>query len=135
MKNEEAVSPVIRVILMVAITVILAAVIAMFVFNMAGDVQSGKTVGVTAKLDGDNIVITYVGGADHGSLEYLKILANDKTYYTDSAATSHIHEGIGGTLGSPEIGWKLVIPKGDCSVVVTGKFSDGTEVPLLDKTL
>ena len=34
-KNEEAVSPVIGVILMVAITVILAAVIAAFVFGMA----------------------------------------------------------------------------------------------------
>jgi flagellin-like protein len=34
MKNEEAVSPVIGVILMVAITVILAAVIAAFVFGM-----------------------------------------------------------------------------------------------------
>ena len=40
--NDEAVSPVIGVILMVAITVILAAVIAAFVFNMAGDVQGGK---------------------------------------------------------------------------------------------
>ena len=35
-KSEEAVSPVIGVILMVAITVILAAVIAAFVFNMGG---------------------------------------------------------------------------------------------------
>ncbi len=35
-KNEEAVSPVIGVILMVAITVILAAVIAAFVFNLGG---------------------------------------------------------------------------------------------------
>ena len=38
-KNEDAVSPVIGVILMVAITVILAAVIAAFVFGMAGNIQ------------------------------------------------------------------------------------------------
>ncbi len=37
-ENEDAVSPVIGVILMVAITVILAAVIAAFVFGMAGNV-------------------------------------------------------------------------------------------------
>ena len=37
-KNDEAVSPVIGVILMVAITVILAAVIAMFVFGLAGTI-------------------------------------------------------------------------------------------------
>ncbi|WP_054847863.1 type IV pilin [Methanoculleus chikugoensis] len=47
-ENEEAVSPVIGVILMVAITVILAAVIAAFVFGMTGNVQTTKTVAVTA---------------------------------------------------------------------------------------
>ena len=67
-ENEEAVSPVIGVILMVAITVILAAVIAVFVFGMAGDVQSTKTVGVTAKQSGDNITVTYMGGPDHANL-------------------------------------------------------------------
>ncbi|MGC9436106.1 MAG: archaellin/type IV pilin N-terminal domain-containing protein, partial [Methanomicrobiales archaeon] len=36
-RDEEAVSPVIGVILMVAITVILAAVIAVFVFGLAGN--------------------------------------------------------------------------------------------------
>ena len=40
--NEEAVSPVIGVILMVAITVILAAVIAAFVFGMAGNDSEDK---------------------------------------------------------------------------------------------
>ena len=42
-KNEEAVSPVIGVILMVAITVILAAVIAAFVFGMAGNIQKNES--------------------------------------------------------------------------------------------
>ena len=46
-KNEEAVSPVIGVILMVAITVILAAVIAAFVFGMAGNIQKTKVVAAT----------------------------------------------------------------------------------------
>lgn len=38
MKNDEAVSSVIGVILMVGITVILAAVIAAFIFDMAGSI-------------------------------------------------------------------------------------------------
>lgn len=42
-KNEEAVSPVIGVILMVAITVILAAVIAAFVFGMGPPVKAPQT--------------------------------------------------------------------------------------------
>lgn len=136
--NDDAVSPVIGVILMVAITVILAAVIAAFVFNMAGSVQGGKTVGVTAKLDGDNIVITYMGGADSTSLMYLKILVDDRTYLSSTdPATSHVYEGTDTTHADrPEVGWKMIVPAGSSgSVVVTGKFSDGTEVPLLDKTL
>ncbi len=42
-KNDEAVSPVIGVILMVAITVILAAVIAAFVFGMGPPVKAPQT--------------------------------------------------------------------------------------------
>ena len=48
--NEEAVSPVIGVILMVAITVILAAVIAAFVFGMAGNISKTKVVAATKSL-------------------------------------------------------------------------------------
>src|SRR5574337_1292823 len=42
-KNEEAVSPVIGVSLMVAITVILAAVIAAFVFGLGGSTEKAPT--------------------------------------------------------------------------------------------
>jgi flagellin-like protein len=42
-KNDEAVSPVISVILMVAITVILAAVITAFVFGMAGNISKTES--------------------------------------------------------------------------------------------
>jgi flagellin-like protein len=47
-KNEEAVSPVIGVILMVAITVILAAVIAAFVFNLGGSQEKAPTASIVA---------------------------------------------------------------------------------------
>ncbi len=51
--SEDAVSPVIGVILMVAITVILAAVIAAFVFGMAGNVSKTRSVAVTATKAGN----------------------------------------------------------------------------------
>ena len=50
-KNDEAVSPVIGVILMVAITVILAAVIAAYVFGMTGNTQKTRLVAATAQDD------------------------------------------------------------------------------------
>ena len=68
-KNDEAVSPVIGVILMVAVTVILAAVIAAFVFGMAGNMSKGKVVGFTAtKASNGVITITNIGGQDVASL-------------------------------------------------------------------
>jgi flagellin-like protein len=68
-KNEEAVSPVIGVILMVAITVILAAVIAAFVFGMAGNIQKTKVVSFTlSRVSATNVSVTFQGGQDAGSV-------------------------------------------------------------------
>ena len=65
MKNEDAVSPVIGVILMVAITVILAAVIAAFVFGMAGNIQKTKVVAATVSQPSSTIVaVVFQGGQD-----------------------------------------------------------------------
>jgi archaeal type IV pilus assembly protein PilA len=129
MRNDDAVSPVIGVILMVAITVILAAVIAVFVFDLAGDVQSGKTVGVTAKLNGENATVTYMGGTDHATLVSLNMSLYDAGVVFINATE----------VASPTVGQKILVltnsSKTPSSIVVTGKFSDGTEVPLLDKTL
>jgi archaeal type IV pilus assembly protein PilA len=68
-KNEEAVSPVIGVILMVAITVILAAVIAAFVFGMAGNIQKTHIVSFTlTRPTTGSVMATFQGGQDAASL-------------------------------------------------------------------
>ncbi len=54
-KNEMAVSPVIGVILMVAITVILAAVIAAFVFGLGGTTAKAPTTSITAANNPDTV--------------------------------------------------------------------------------
>ncbi len=63
-KNEEAVSPVIGVILMVAITVILAAVIAAFVFGMGPPQHAPQAslVVSSATASNRNITIVHNGG-------------------------------------------------------------------------
>ncbi len=65
-KNEDAVSPVIGVILMVAITVILAAVIAAFVFGLGGSQQAAPTASITAANNPDtteaDLKIQHKGG-------------------------------------------------------------------------
>ncbi|MEA2034076.1 MAG: type IV pilin N-terminal domain-containing protein, partial [Euryarchaeota archaeon] len=71
-EREEAVSPVIGVILMVAITVILAAVIGAFVFGMAGDVQGAKIVQITGNVNStggtNHIDYTIMGGSSINEL-------------------------------------------------------------------
>jgi len=96
--NEEAVSPVIGTILMVAITVILAAVIAAFVFGMAGTTQTTKNVGLivslgntTASTPHSGVLITIQGGTDLGSLNNIKWSIDGGkntpaiTYYADES--------------------------------------------------
>jgi len=65
-RNEEAVSPVIGVILMVAITVILAAVIAAFVFGLGGSQQAAPTASIVAQnnpdTQGPDMKIVHRGG-------------------------------------------------------------------------
>ncbi|KAF5419609.1 MAG: flagellin (archaellin), FlaG/FlaF family [Candidatus Methanocomedens sp.] len=66
-KDEEAVSPVIGVILMVAITVILAAVIAAFVFGMGGSLKEAPPsvsliASSNAATSGPDIIIEHSGG-------------------------------------------------------------------------
>jgi len=65
-RNEEAVSPVIGVILMVAITVILAAVIAAFVFNLGGSQDKAPTASIVASNNPDtqtyDLKISHKGG-------------------------------------------------------------------------
>lgn len=124
MKNDEAVSPVIGVILMVAITVILAAVIAAFVFGLAGTTQATKSVGVTANLNASNfVVITWQGGAD----------LNKITNWTAKNATGNWLAGHGGTTAVGEVNFSnSAVPAND-RIIITAKFQDGSEQVVFDK--
>ncbi len=73
-KNNDAVSPVIGVILMVAITVILAAVIAAYVFGVGSGVNKQYVVGaVVTQITDSQIDVTFFGGPDADSVDYLEI--------------------------------------------------------------
>lgn len=122
-RDEEAVSPVIGVILMVAITVILAAVIATFVFGMAGDIQSTKTVALTATQNSSGYAfITVHGGADIGELEDLAVNNKSHTYIFQNPGVGDVIDSnitVGGEYGN---------------LRVVGNFTDGSQQLLLDKT-
>ena len=133
-KNEDAVSPVIGVILMVAITVILAAVIAAFVFGMAGNISKTKVVAATAQqTSADFITVTYQGGQDASTCIGI--------YWTSDAAGSTwpIDSTWGNTIGTVplQVGLtdKLAGSSAKDHVVGTAFFSDGSQQVILDNTI
>lgn len=124
-RNDEAVSPVIGVILMVAITVILAAVIAAFVFGMAGDVSKTKTLAVVIdQTDKDTAVLTNHGGNDWVEDLEFTASANDKNWNTTELDKL---KPVGGTARIDE-----GITTGNDHIVVTCKWPDGTSQVVLD---
>jgi flagellin-like protein len=144
-KNEDAVSPVIGVILMVAITVILAAVIAAFVFGMAGNISKTKVVAATAQQpDASNIVVTYQGGQDAGScvgvnwsvddigafMMYRK--AGDTTLAVGCSTTIRAGSTAPANAGGGTLPGTF---SGKNHLVATAAFSDGSQQVILDNTI
>ena len=129
-KNDEAVSPVIGVILMVAITVILAAVIAAFVFGMSGNITKTKIVAVTAQQpDANTITVTYQGGQDAQSFSYGNVTVEHVSTYTNSTGTGNV---LGKEVGSFVTATSVGAFSGKDHVVATGTFGDGSVQVLLD---
>jgi flagellin-like protein len=113
--EDRAVSPVIGVILMVAITVILAAVIGTFVLGL-GDQVSESAPQAQFSFDfesGTNATIVHDGGdsIDTGSIS---VLVGSTTVYDDT--------GIEGTFDGPTSsdGWGNEISAGDTLNLATG---------------
>ena len=127
LSKEDAVSPVIGVILMVAITVILAAVIAAFVFGMAGSVQKTKSVAATAKQSGTDYVVTWQGGQDNTYVDVYNVTLTDSTgAIVDCCPVAGFPPIVGNTTQFTGA------TSGNDHVVVVGYFTDGTQQVILD---
>lgn len=143
--HEEAVSPVIGVILMVAITVVLAAVVGMYVMNQADAIPESKTVTLTAEksIDGTDtdIKVTVVGGSDLNAIQYLVFKWDGETVESESSNVNLVYNGksvtTGGSVtpsGSFAPGDVVTIKKKESGkLTISGKFSDGSEALLLTK--
>ena len=139
LKRKDAVSPVIGVILMVAITVILAAVIAAFVFGMASGVTKTKTVAASARKMGSTVMVTYEGGQDDALLTSLNVtFADNGTLFTTTAtglltgAVTAVKPAVGTSYSTDANGGAGVWSQIPTHVVATGNFNDGTSQVLLD---
>lgn len=138
--EDDAVSPVIGVILMVALTVILAAVIAAFVFGMGSNIPKTKIIATSAYQYGaSEIRINYLGGTDAPELSYLAINAPDGfTYVTIDDLGTLARLGTD-TPSKPKVGNVLLltgstnVSAGQDHVIVIGHFGDGAVQVLLDR--
>ena len=131
-ENEEAVSPVIGVILMVAITVILAAIIATFVFGMSSNIETTKTVAVTASLDKDRfLVVTLQGSGDVADLEELSMTVNgkDPVVINRSKSNGVLWDTL--SVGASFNTSKAIEP--GQHVIVVAHFKDNSQQVVLDK--
>jgi len=123
-RNEDAVSPVIGVILMVAVTVILAAVIAAFVFGMSGNISKSHTVAATGQVANGQVIITYNGGQDASQVQGINLTVDGA-----APASPYIASLKDADL---KVGSSLTGPRGHA--VVTAYFSDGSTSVILDST-
>ena len=126
-KNENAVSPVIGVILMVAITVILAAIIASLVFGMASTVQKTKVVAASvSRVNATHIVAIYHGGQDASALNYIT--------WTVNGGSAISQDPPSGTVLN--VGNTLTIPADLHSHIIgVGIFTDGSMQVIADVTV
>jgi len=145
-KNDEAVSPVVGVILMVAITVILAAVVATFVFGMAGDTQKPHIVMLELKkMNPTTMLVVNYGGQGSGQLESVNVIAPQEFKLTDFdgsviTATASGEDYIASSVATPSVGSSLYLISTDewsasTRIVLTGEFGNDNPEILVDKTI
>jgi flagellin-like protein len=126
-KNDEGVSAVIGVILMVAITVILAAVIAAFVFGMVGNVNQKHTPSFTVtRLDATNVQVTLqnMGGATNVTAFTVTQPGGDAIVWNDGTITDTTPLKVG------DVGTIAAVPS--TSTLVCSASVDGTTTVVLD---
>jgi len=122
---DRGVSPVIGVILMVAITVILAAVIGAFVMGMGQNVNENVNAGAEIQATnstspGGNITVTWI---EKGNAKKLNVTVKDKE---TSTTTGEDITSVGGSVTINENGMGLDIDKNNnVQVIVTAVGEDG----------
>jgi len=122
--DSRAVSPVIGVILMVAITVILAAVIGTFVLGLGDSVESAPQASISFDGDTDGVDITHRGGDELDTSELqLRGSGLDSSPVDFDTLTDAGSEFNAGSTATVESG-DLNTAGGEISVVYTGGDSD-----------
>lgn len=120
--DERAVSPVIGVILMVAITVILAAVIATLVMDFGDSVEESVNAGVTIENESGTAVVTWVDG---GNADEIRVTASGSGNVGNPTGSSPL-TAVGESLE--------VSGSGSVTITATAVTDDGSETVVQSET-
>lgn len=120
LKDKKAVSPVIGVILMVAITVVMAGIVGQFVYGYGSSMEKQEIVSTTARHHGDTITVTYTGGPDQGLLHWFN------TSIDGTEVNTKENPPVGYTYSASAYYGR------DNHIVVTARWTDDTTDVILD---
>ena len=127
-RDERGVSPVIGVILMVAITVILAAVIASFVLGFGDSVSENVQAGADiSENDDGTATVTWIS---EGNADHLNVTAAGS--YIDPDGDNESLSSVGNTV---EINTSNAATSGDVQVVITAVGSGGSKTVVSQETV
>jgi len=126
-QSESAVSEIIGTILIVALTVIMASIVAAYMFGMLNNVTPTKMVAATAEqTDSTHILVTYRGGPDHGSLANLTIL------WPSGVSQTVDFPKVGDVYTATNFAAPLNVTSGKDHVVVSARFANNMSQVILD---
>ena len=128
--DDRAVSPVIGVILMVAITVILAAVIGTFVLGLGDQVQTtAPNAQIAFDASSDEVTVSHDGG-DTIDAEEVKFTVSDPDQFNEVGENGESWAEVDGTVSEVRAGVSLTFTEQDswedgASITVTWESPEG----------
>jgi len=127
---ESAVSEVIGVVLIVALTVILAAIVAAYMFGMIPSIPTSNLIALTAsQQDSDHIIVVYHGGPEQANLVSLNITwPSGVTQLVDNPK-------IGDTYSATNFGDPKNVTAGKDHLVISGTFRNNVQQVVLETFL
>ena len=139
--NDKGITPVIGEILLIAVVVVIAGVIASYVFGMGETFNRMYLIGTSAnQIDTDTIDITYFGGKDSDYVLYLNVSVNG-SFYDDNGWSPDEKNTFNGSGTTPIQTGTVVSLYDDTStritpdrdhVLIIANFVDGSKQVVLD---
>lgn len=145
--KDDAIAEIVGVILIIAITVAVAAVVASYALDLGSALKKPYQVyfNINRPSPNDSVVITNVGGTDQDFLKTIEISYTNATGIQTAFAQPNaiITSNSGYASGdltnksttSFELSPSIVDSYGNCNVIVRGTFLDGTQQVLVRGTV